>query len=163
MKGIFFLGGKSKRKDEKNKFIFRSIRKKLLCKFKWSLKKKLSLKKIKQLFNEKYLYSNENAIEYFHGNELSSRNLRVLAPYKKLIKKMKHCLKKYYLPIQIKNCLQRKSEEVFDDFNLLDSSFICILKDLKTRHSWNLQDLIDAIPSFNRFFEFSKKKHRIQK
>lgn len=159
----FLLGGKPKRKDEKNKFVFRSVRKKILFKFKWSLKKKINLKKIKRLFNDKYLNSDEDAIKYFYGNELSSRNLNIIADCKRLIKKMKECLYTHYLPDQIKNCLQRKSEEIFDEYNLLDSKFIVLLEDLKTRHSWNLQDLIDAIPSFEHFFVFSNKTKRIKK
>ena len=149
------FGRKNKKKDEKNKFVFRSIRKYILDSFKKKFKKHITLKKFKSKFNNRYLGNNEKAIRYFYGNEVSSKNLKSLSSCKELIKLLKQSFSKKFLKIELMNCIQRKSEEHVLDMDLFGADFCKLIKNMSTRHSWNLQDIVNAIPFFEDFFDFA--------
>jgi hypothetical protein len=159
----FLLIPKIKRKDEKIKFVFKSIRKQLFNDFKMKSKNNHSVLKTKKNFNSKYLHDCEEAIKYFYSNDLSKKKLKIMAHCTRLIHNMKTYKNEKYIKDQIEISIYRKSEDFLNKNNLKFAEFKKILFDRQSKHTWILQDILNAIPSFESFFVFSKYRKRIKK
>lgn len=159
----FILIPKIKRKDEKIKFVFKSIRKQLFNDFKMKSKNNHSVLKIKKMFNIKYLHGNEESIQYFYSNDLSKKKLKILSNCNRLIHNMKVYKNEKYIKDQIEISIYRKSEDFLLNEQMRVADFKKILFDRQSKHTWILQDILNAIPSFETFFVFSKYRKRIKK
>lgn len=154
---------KTKRKDEKIKFVFKSIRKQLFNDFKLQSKNNHSVSEAKRLFNQKYLNGDEEAIRYFYSNDLSKKKLKVLADCKRLIHNMKQYQHQRYVKDQVEISIYRKSEDFLANRRLSLDDFKKLLFDRQSKHTWILQDVLNSIPAFEAFFVFSRLKKRIKK
>ena len=154
---------KIKRKDEKIKFVFKSIRKQLFNEFKLQSKNNNSVSKTKKLFNAKYLNGNEEAIKYFYSNDLSKKKLKILNNCNRLIYNMKNYKNEKYIKDQVEISIYRKSEDFLNRKQMEFCEFKKILFDRQSKHTWILQDILNSIPAFEAFFVFSRLKKRIKK
>jgi hypothetical protein len=154
---------KIKRKDEKIKFVFKSIRKQLFNEFKLKSKNNHSVSKTKQLFNTKYLNKSEEAIKYFYSNDLSKKKLKILNECNKLVYNMKNYKNEKYIKDQVEISIYRKSEDFLNKTQMDLNEFKKILFDRQSKHTWILQDILNSIPAFEVFFVFPRHKKRIKK
>ena len=154
---------KVKRKDEKIKFVFKSIRKQLFNEFKLKSKNNHSVEKTKRLFNNKYLHGKEDAIKYFYSNDLSKKKLKVLNECSRLIHNMKSYKSEKYIKDQVEISIYRKSEDFLNNKKLNLADFKKILFDRQSKHTWILQDILNSIPAFETFFVFPRNRKRIKK
>jgi hypothetical protein len=154
---------KIKRKDEKIKFVFKSIRKQLFNEFKLKSKNNHSVSKTKELFNTKYLNKSKEAIKYFYSNDLSKKKLKILNECNKLVYNMKTYKNEKYIKDQVEISIYRKSEDFLNKTHMDLNEFKKILFDRQSKHTWILQDILNSIPAFEIFFVFPKHKKRIRK
>ena len=154
---------KIKRKDEKIKFVFKSIRKQLFNEFKLKSKNNHSVSKTKKLFNTKYLNKSEEAIKYFYSNDLSKKKLKILNECNRLVYNMNTYKNEKYIKDQVEISIYRKSEDFLNKTQMDIKEFKKILFDRQSKHTWILQDILNSIPAFENFFVFPKHRKRIKK
>lgn len=143
---------KIKRKDEKIKFVFKSIRKQLYNKLKKKTKKEISANKLKKMFNEKYLNNNKKAISYFYSNDISKKGLHLIENCTRLIKDMNKYKFNHFLKDHINTCIFKKTENFLECSKLTFNDFLKILFEKQSKQPWILQDILNSIPAFEMFF-----------
>ena len=145
---------KVKRKDEKIKYVFKSIRKQLYNRFRFRSKSNFAVAKIKRQFNRKFLLDCPEAIKYFYSNDLSKKNLNLLSRMKKLIRNMNAFKNENYIKAQLEISVHKKCENFLANARLSVSEFKKILFDRQSKHTWILQDILNSILAFEEFFVF---------
>lgn len=159
----FIFCSKVKRKDEKIKFVFKSIRKQLYILFSHKHRNNIAASKLKQLFNDRYLNGNKKAIKYFYSNDISQSGLMILKNFNRLIKNIRDYKDKCFISDQLEICVFRKSEDFLVKQNSNFNDFFKMIFDRQSKHTWILQDILNSLPVFEKFFDFRIKSKRIYK
>lgn len=146
------LCGKQKRKDERIKFVFKTLRKTLIKAFKEKTKHTDKIEDLKNRFNSKYFSGDKESIRTYYSNDLSRRTLCHLLRHPNLMKKLRWAYRKEYLGQQIDSICFRKMDDRFA--NKLSLEMFCkSLFDRQSKHSWNLLDIIYSLITFQNFFD----------
>lgn len=149
------LCGKQKRKDERIKFVFKTLRKTLIKTYKNKTKHTDKIEDLKKRFNLKYFNFDEESIKTYYSNDLSKRTLSHLKRHPLLMKKLKWAYEKEYIGQQVDSICFRKMDDRFANKSNLDL-FCKSLFDRQSKHSWNLLDIIYSLVTFEKFFNHSK-------
>jgi len=146
---------KTKRKDELIKLSFKFIRRQVFKNFKQNHKRRFEdthKSKLKKMFYDKYLNSDNQAIKYFESFDLSRKGLETLKEFGELKKMMVNFQEEKYISALTQDYIFEKSDDVLKE----DFSFQQFIKEVLSRqhkHSVVLQGIINSLEQFIEFFQ----------
>ena len=146
---------KTKRKDELIKFSFKFIRRQVFKNFKQAHKRRFEdthKSKLKQMFYDRYLCGDAQAIKYFESFDLSRKGLETLKEFSELKKMMVLFQEQEYIGALTQDYIFEKSDDILKE----DFTFQQFIKEVLSRqhkHSVVMQGIVNSLEQFIEFFQ----------
>lgn len=146
---------KTKRKDELIKFSFKFIRRQVFKNFKQTHKRRFEdthKSKLKQMFYDKFLCGDAQAIKYFESFDLSRKGLETLKEFSELKNMMVLFQEREYIGALTQDYIFEKSDEILKE----DFTFQQFIKEVLSRqhkHSVVMQGIVNSLEQFIEFFQ----------